>query len=70
MNNFLFEKEGRDPQCEGSQEIDLFAQVALIPYGTSSACRLTKSSSWDLYGILISELASHLDAFSGYPLGI
>ena len=32
----------------GPQEINLFAQVALNPYGSSSACRLTLSSTGDL----------------------
>jgi len=42
-------KRGRSrPKCVGSQEINLFVQVALNPYGSSSACRLTWYSTRDL----------------------
>ncbi len=44
----VVEKEGRDPKCVGSQEIDLFALVTLNPYGSSSANRLTRYSAGGL----------------------
>ena len=40
----------------------------LVTYITSTSCLSTKSSSSALLGMLILRGASHLDAFSGYPL--
>ena len=48
LNIFYFKRERSRPKCVGSQEINLFAQVALNPYGSSSASRLTGYSFRDL----------------------
>jgi len=48
LDLFFCKRERSRPKCVGPQEINLFAQVALNPYGSSSACRLTGYSFRDL----------------------
>src|SRR5690349_617282 len=61
----------RHEQCSRPSEVaepnGRLVSVSSAPCGASTSDLSTSSSTTDLQGILILELASRLDAFSGYP---
>ena len=56
---------GREPD---GQVVRAISTGKLAPCSAYTSGLSTRSSSWALQGELISRGASHLDAFSGYPV--